>query len=248
MNLLGIAIGLGSIVLGVNSLAKGAKHLSEGLRSDPRPTGGRVPTVVVPRAATRQMPRSMASTPATKTRAGVMGLSKYQVNTLGDRLSVIIDRVEQGTTDPQVVAWARQTVSKRKPGSSAWNGSQWQIPEKRRDLEAAEIFKGVRSSTRYLSDPVGVDLYSKARHILKTGGADCDELATLGCAASRAIGIPCRLVVIATKQSRDGSADHIYYSVNVNGRWVPMDPSVNMGPGWEAPDSMVQRRWVYEVE
>ncbi len=248
MNLFGIAIGLGSIILGVNSMAKGAKHLSEGLKSSPSAMPGRVPTIRVPRAATRQMPRQVSSAAPSKTRAGVMGLSKYQVNTLGDRLSVIIDRVEQGTTDPQVVAWARQTVSKRKPGSTAWNGDQWMIKEKNKLEEAREIFKGVRSQTRYLSDPIGTDLYSKARHILKTGGADCDELATLGCAASRAIGIDCNLVVIATKQSVDGSADHVYYSVNVNGKWIPMDPSVNMGPGWEAPDSMVARRWIYEVK
>lgn len=248
MDLGSVLVGLFAISMGVNSLAKGAKHLREGLgpSSGARTIPGRVPTTFVPRSETKRSLKLVKAAVPVKTKGGIMGTSFYEVNSLNDRLTAIIDRAEQGKTDPQVIAFARKAVSKRKPGSTEWNGGQWQIPEKRKDLEAVEIFKAVRSSVRYTSDPT-TDTYAKPRNTLNIGAGDCDEYAALGCAASMAIGIPCRLKVIATKQSADGGPDHIYWESFANGRWIPMDASVNMGPDWEAPDSMVRRRWIYEV-
>jgi len=250
MSLANVVIGFLGIALGVNSIAKGAQRVSEGMRPQggARQIPGRVPTVVVPRSATKKMPRLVSPAVQTRTRAGVMGVSKYEVNTLGDRLSVIIDRIEQSTTDPKIIAWARKAVSQRKSGSTAWNGEQWVSAEKDHLAEAVQVFKQLRYSQKYVSDPVGTDTYAKARNTLATGAGDCDEFTTLGAAASRAIGIPARVKVIATKASPDGSADHVYYEILANNKWVPMDASVSMGPGWEAPDSMVRRRWIYEID
>lgn len=176
MSLGQLLVGLFGIAVGVNSIAKGAKHLGDAMQTSGngvRQIPGRVPTVVVPRSATKRMPRLVSPAVPTRTRAGVMGISKYQVNTLGDRLAVIIDRVEQGTTDPQIIAWARKAVSKRRPGSNAWNGSQWENAEKDHLAESVSIFKELRNSQRYVSDPVGTDTFARARNTLATGAGDC---------------------------------------------------------------------------
>lgn len=76
---------------------------------------------------------------------------------------------------------------------------------------------------------------------------NCDEYTAVACAAAMAVGRPCRMVVIETKDSKEG-ANHIYAEALAGGKWIPMDASVNMPFGWSAPDSMVRRRWIYETE
>lgn len=248
-------LGLFSVVVGVNSLAKGAKHLSEGLNTPSPRRAGRIggssiPAVIVPRAATKRMPPVVSAGRKVATKAGQASMTLREVRTLGDRLSIIIDKVNEGSTDPVIVAWARKEVSKRKPGSTAWNGDQWVVKEKDTRGEIAEIHKGLRRSNRYTSDPQKTDLYSSARKALATGAFDCDEYSILGGGALKAIGIPVALEVIQTKDS--DSPNHIFILANSeksgNGEWIPVDASVNMGVGWRAPDSMVARRWIFETD
>lgn len=250
-----ILLGLATIAVGYNSLAKGAQHLANGVATPSRRVppgvrvlpGSRVPTMVIPRSVTKKLPPVVKQTAKMKTLAGSMATSLYGVQNLNDRLAVIIDKAHQGKTDPQVIAWARKQVSQRKPGSTAWNGDQWVCGEKRGSCELELLFRGMRRDVRYVSDPRGVDLYAKPRNTLTMGGGDCDEYTSLGCAAAMAIGKKCEIVVIETKDSTEG-ANHVYPVGIEGGKRYPMDASVNMPFGWEAPDSMVRRRWVYEVE
>lgn len=255
MDLTSVFLGLAGIALGVNSLTKGAQRLADGVaRPGPRvppgvrvASGTRVPTLIIPRSVTAKVPPVVKQGAKMKTLAGPMATSMYGVQNLNDRLAVIIDKAHQAKTDPQIVAWARQQVSKRKPGSTEWNGGQWVCPEKDGRCELEMIFRGARRDARYVSDPRGVDLYAKARNTLAMRGGDCDEYAALTCGAAMAIGKKCEMVVIETKDSLDG-ANHIYAAAYDGNRRYPMDASVNMPFGWEAPDSMVRRRWIYEVE
>lgn len=246
MNLASVFLGLAGIALGANSLAKGVKTLGDGL--GPPGGGGErggVPTIIVPRSATRKMPPIVRGAVKVQTRAGKMGLELREVRTLGDRLAVIIDRANEGKVDPRIVAWARKEVSKKcRPG---WNGEQWCIPEKRKDLEAIALFKAVRRDVKYLSDIAGVDTFSTSATTLRLGAEDCDGFSSLLGSALMAVGIPVRMKVIETKQSTTG-ADHIYNQALIDGKWIPFDASVAMGPGWEAPASMVRRAWVYETD
>lgn len=255
MELGSVLLGLAGIALGVNTLKTGARRLAEGMQPAPRGAsatgvrvvpGARVPTVLVPRAATRKMPPLVSKGASVKTRSGQLATSFYGVQNLNDRLAIIIDKAEQGKTDPKVIAWARKQVSQRKPGSTAWNGEQWQVSEKDGAGELAALFKGMRKDVRYVSDPYGTDTYAKPAKTLELGSGDCDEYAALGCAAAMAIGKRCEMVVIETKDSKEG-ANHIYPVAYSGGKRFPMDASVSMPFGWEAPDSMVARRWVYEV-
>ncbi|MGL4255608.1 MAG: hypothetical protein ACRCSL_04685 [Microbacterium sp.] len=76
---------------------------------------------------------------------------------------------------------------------------------------------------------------------------NCDEYSATACAALMAVGIPCRFKVIRTKNSP--SWDHIYVQAGTPKgnptKWVSLDASVPVKPGWEAPASMVAEAKIY---
>lgn len=257
MDLGSVLLGLAGIALGYRSLSAGVQRVGEGLRGGgPVPGGGptgdgsRIPARVIPRAATKRMPPVAHAGAKTATKAGQMSVSLYEVRTLGDRLSVILDRAEQGRRDPRIIAWARKEVSRRKPGSAEWNGGQWQVAEKDDLAEAMAIFKGLRRDIRYTSDPSGLDTYAHPAKTLATGSGDCDEYTSTGLAALGAIGLPTRAEVIRTRDS--STPNHIFIQAGFPKsnptRWVSLDASVAMPPGWRAPDSMIAERWIFETE
>ena len=103
------------------------------------------------------------------------------------------------------------------------------------------LFAALRKHVRYTSDIAGVDTYQKPSHTLKLRTGDCDDYATLTCAAAASLGLPCRFKVIRTKDAK--TWNHIYAQVGFPRkgpkRWVSLDASVSMPAGWEAPAHMV---------
>lgn len=248
MDLLRLGLGVISIIGGVSALSKGAGHLKAGLgRTDPRQAGGgSVPTRVIKRQRNKHL-RTTYQSSRMQTASGPMRVTLKNVATLDDRLAQIIELAERGKTDPRVIAWARKELSKKcGPG---WNGSQWCVPEKDTKAEIEAIFKALRRDVRYTSDVHGVDTYAHPAMALQTRGEDCDGFSSLGCAALMSVGIPCRFEVIQTKRS--STPDHIYiqggFPKEAPTHWMSLDASVPMPPGWRAPDSMVAKRWIYEV-
>lgn len=258
---LDFVLGLAGIALGANTLLKGMQRLSRapsgtrrGLRE--APTGSTRPTVIVPRSATKNLSPIVSRTKHVRTLTGDMRVTTRTVRTLGDRLAAIIDQAQAGKTDPKVIAWARDAVSKKcGPG---WNGEQWCVKEKDRRGEAMAIFRAMRRDVRYTSDVRGIDTYGHPRKTLETRAEDCDGFASLGCAGLMAIGIPCRLEVVALKGPQPNEPAHIFIQAGVPRaggdssspveEWMSLDATVPMPPGWRAPDSMVTRRWIFETE
>ncbi len=250
MSTLNFVLGLAGVVMGARTLANGMQRLAgSSSRAPNAPNGARrtmvngIPTIYVPRSATRKQGVIFTQGQHIGTMAGPMRMTTREVHTLGDRLATILDLAEKGKQDPKVIAWVRAELSKKcGPG---WNGEQWCIKEKDKKAEAAAIFRAVRRDVRYLNDIVGLDTYAAPRQTLKTKAEDCDGYAALTCAAMNVAGIECRAKVIRTKRSR--TPDHIYNEVQLDGKWVPMDASTNMGPFWEAPRSMVAEQWIYAL-
>lgn len=77
---------------------------------------------------------------------------------------------------------------------------------------------------------------------------NCDDFSAFGCAALMSVGIPCRFEVIQTKRS--STPDHIYIQAGTPKegprKWISLDASVPMPPGWKAPAHMVSKTWIYE--
>lgn len=237
MDLGQVLFGLAGIALGYNSLQRGARTLHAGLRGA---GGGRSRGVRVERDPG---PAGYKGRPAGRINNTAGDLSLYEVRNLDDRINAIRDRSRRGKVDPKVIAWARRQVSARCPSKPGG----WCVPEKNKKAEAAAIFHGMRRDVRYVNDPLHVDLYVHPRRTLEHKAADCDDFSSLGCSSLMAIGIPCELEVVRTKDSK--TWNHIYVNaVLPDGERYSLDASVPVKPGWRVPDSYVAERRVFEVK
>lgn len=266
MSLGKIALGLASVVLGVNHLRNGAKKLSEARNGTPL-TGFSSLALIQSRPnrakAFHTSGRSMVKTSGG--RSVPMRMRSYNIRTLDDRIEHLKGLVDEGKRDPQVYAFVRSVTNKK-------CGSNWCVPEKDNLGEARAVFKAtkqqvspklaaadfedarrlfrkIRKNVRYTSDIAGVDTYQKPSHTLALHSGDCDDYSSLTCAELGALGIPCAFKVIRTKGANDWN--HIYalagFPRSNPTRWVPMDSSVNMPFGWEAPRRMVAASRVFRV-
>lgn len=165
-----------------------------------------------------------------------------EVESLDERINAIRDRIRKGRVDPKVIAWARSQVSRK-------CGNQWCVPEKDTEKEIRAIFHGMRRDVRYTSDVLGVDTYVHPRKTLEQRSGDCDDYSALGCSALMSVGIPCRLKVVRTKDSP--TWNHIYIQAGTPKadpqKWMSLDASVPVKPGWEVPASMVAASRTFEV-
>lgn len=237
MDIFRVALGALSIFGGISALKRGVDHVNRGLKG-----GGPKSTTINMRG--RALPQTTKVGQRKQTSMGPMRTTLKTVGSLDDRLAQIIDLAKKGKFDPVVIAWTRRELTKKcRPG---WNGEQWCVPEKDTEAEIMAIFKALRRDTRYTSDILGADTYAHPRITTQLMSGDCDDSASRGCAALMSVGIPCRFKVIQTKRS--STPDHIYIQARTQrGKWISLDASVPMPPGWEAPAGAVSREWIYEV-
>ena len=233
-------LGLAGIAFGLSTMKRGAARLGSALNSSG--DGG---TKTSYGQTSRRSPPTLTRGKHVNTATGLMRVTTHSVRSLDDRIAAIAAKANEGKLDPKIIAWARRELSRK--CRSGWNGEQWCVPEKDTEAEIAAIFKALRRDIRYTSDVVGVDTYAHPKRTLEMRGGDCDEYSATACAALMAVGIPCRFKVIRTKDSP--SWNHIYVQGGVpkeNPRkWVSIDASVPVKPGWEAPPSMVAEARIY---
>lgn len=111
------------------------------------------------------------------------------------------------------------------------------VPWKDRRAEAEAIFRYIRRHFRFTYDPEGAELLQDLDAILEHRHADCDDLTILSGSLLRAVGIPVRVVIVASDPRAPDAFSHIYLQAEVRpGRWVGFDPSVvDATVGWEPP-------------
>ncbi len=238
MNLGEVLLGLATLAVGVSTARKGAARLGKALSS------GSVPTSM---GRTTKVPPILKRGRHVQTASGLMRVTTHEVKSLDDRIAAIAEKANEGKLDPRVISWARKELSKKCRTGGPQNGEQWCVPEKDTEAEIAAIFRALRRDIRYTSDVVGVDTYAHPKRTLEMRGGDCDEYAATGAAALMAVGIPARFKVIRTKSSP--TWDHIYIQAgtpkNNPTKWISLDASVAVKPGWEAPPSMVAESKIY---
>lgn len=209
---------LGKVLMGVASLMLGARHIQSGFAELKGSSGTNGLGKATPPPRQRKGPTTTV----------------YEIRTLDERISFIQKLIRNGKLHPAVVEFARRAVTEK-------CGKDWCIPEKDNIKEAAAIFDATRRHVRYVSDPLGVDLYEKPQYALKFRGTDCDGYTILLGSLLLSIGIPCKLKVIRTKDSNEWN--HIYvvagFPRSNPTKWIAMDASVPKPFGWEAPAEMV---------
>jgi transglutaminase-like putative cysteine protease len=236
-----LAIGLASIILGAQNLGNGFNEL-RGVSAPPLPKPQRRMPRNGSRSATPLLSGGIGDVVAPPIGAPAQQLKTAHVRTLNERVAYIRGRVEKGKIDPGIYTLARKIVSRK-------CGDRWCVPEKNNLAEAKAIFDYMRSNVRYTSDVLGVDTFQNPRLTIGLKSGDCDDYTATTCALLLSIGIPCRMKVIQTKNSRE--PDHIYPQCGLprSGptKWISMDSSVDAKFGWEAPASMIAKSWIFPV-
>jgi transglutaminase-like putative cysteine protease len=111
----------------------------------------------------------------------------------------------------------------------------YKVPPKDRMGEVCSLFDFVKRNIRYTRDIFRVELLHSARRMLELQAGDCDDMTILLGAMLLSTGHPVRLVLAGFNRHRPHVYSHIYPQVNVKGRWLAVDATMNKPIGWEPP-------------
>ena len=101
--------------------------------------------------------------------------------------------------------------------------------------EVCAVFDFVRRNIRFTRDIFRLELLHSARRMLELRAGDCDDMTILLGALLMSTGHPVRLVLAGFRPNRPHVYSHIYPEVNVRGRWIPVDATLDRPPGWAPP-------------
>lgn len=101
--------------------------------------------------------------------------------------------------------------------------------------EIVALFDWVRRNIRYTRDIFRVELLHIARRMLELKAGDCDDMTILLGAMLMSIGHPVRLALVGFSPAKPHMYTHIYPEVNVGGRWLAIDATVDKPVGWAPP-------------
>ncbi len=109
------------------------------------------------------------------------------------------------------------------------------VRAKNRMGEVCALFDFVKRNVRYTRDIFRVELLHSARRMLELRAGDCDDMTILLSAMLLATGHPVRLVLAGFKADKPHAYSHIYPEVNLLGRWIALDATVDKPIGWAPP-------------
>lgn len=109
------------------------------------------------------------------------------------------------------------------------------VQPKNRMGEVCALFDFVKRNVRYTRDIFRVELLHSARRMLELRAGDCDDMTILLGAMLVSTGHPVRLILAGFKPDRPHSYSHIYPEVNVRGRWMAVDATMDKPIGWAPP-------------
>lgn len=164
-----------------------------------------------------------------------------KVNSVDDRVGVIIENIKKGEKSPIVHVFAGQAVTD-------FCGDGWCVDPRDWEGEVDALHGHILRNVRYTLDAVGYDTYRSAERTIQIAFGDCDDIAALSGAAFRAIGYHVKVKVIKTAGNQD--FHHVYILVGLppeNPRsWIPVDPAFYQSPGEEAAGIREQK--IYEID
>src|SRR5215213_9607011 len=111
----------------------------------------------------------------------------------------------------------------------------YQVPPKNRFGEVCALFDFVKRNVRYTRDIFRVELLHSARRMLELKAGDCDDMTILLGAMLLSTGHPVRIVLTGFRPDKPHAYSHIYPEVNVRGRWLAIDATVDKPIGWAPP-------------
>lgn len=175
---------------------------------------------------------------------GQPSASIYRVHSIDERLAGVAVQTMRSIRDPRIRQLAASIVSRRdrKPNERTGDGG-WAIDERDYWGEVKALFNWTRANVRYIRDIATIDTFALAWRTIEAHAGDCDDYQILLAALFMSIGYSVRMKTIQTTDSDDWN--HIYLQVGLPpGKpttWRTIDASVAQPAGWEAPRSMIKR-------
>jgi transglutaminase-like putative cysteine protease len=117
----------------------------------------------------------------------------------------------------------------------------YQVRPKDRMGEVLSLFDWVKRNVRYTRDIFHTELLHSARRMLELRAGDCDDMTILLGAMLMATGHPVRLVLAGYKPHRPHAYSHVYPEVEVRGRWLAVDATLDRPLGWAPPALWMSR-------
>lgn len=185
---------------------------------------------------------------------GGKGSQIHSVPTLEARVAWIRKGALADSLRVDVVQEARRIVS-QKCVDEETGGARWCLTPKNAKEEADALYWAYKNpnspfAVRYVADHADVDWFGGPSALREAPGADCDEAARRLVGWARAIGFQTRLHVVESTDS-PGGADHIWMEVGLpkgaGDKWYALDPTEDYGPGWQVPERMVRRHWIFPI-
>lgn len=137
---------------------------------------------------------------------------------IAQTIAAISQLVEAGIIDHAVNQTATQIIAN--------------VPPHNQEAEARAIYDWVLHNVRYVQDIYNNETLRSANLILQQRAGDCDCInGVLIPSLLGTIGIPARLVTVATNPLAPDQFSHIYAEALVNRRWIAMD-AARPGAAW----------------
>jgi transglutaminase-like putative cysteine protease len=122
---------------------------------------------------------------------------------------------------------------------------EYRVPGKDRLGEVRALLDWVRRHVRYTRDIHRLELLHSARRMLELRAGDCDDMTIVLCSMLKSTGHPVRLVLAGYQPERPHVYSHIYPEVNVQRKWLAIDPTLPFPIGWAPPAAWSR---VYGIE
>lgn len=111
----------------------------------------------------------------------------------------------------------------------------YRVRPKDRTGEVLALFDWVKRNIRYTRDILHTELLHTARRMLELRAGDCDDMTIVLGAMLMSTGHPVRLVLAGYRSDRPHRYSHVYPEVNVRGRWIAVDATLQREAGHAPP-------------
>jgi transglutaminase-like putative cysteine protease len=112
---------------------------------------------------------------------------------------------------------------------------KYNVRPKDRVGEVRALFDWVRRNIRYTRDVFRTELLHSARRMLELRAGDCDDMSILLGAMLVSTGHPVRLILTGFRPNKPHGYSHIYPEVNIKGKWIPIDATLDHPMGFAVP-------------
>jgi Transglutaminase-like superfamily len=163
---------------------------------------------------------------------------------IAQTIALMQQLIDQGVKDPYVNRFAIEALQQ-------FNAAHFNPLDEARVLY--EIVRpGGYGGYRFVPDPVGPggakETLRSAKTFLEVGGGDCDDFTVAILSIMGTIGIPGRIITVASDPTAPDEFSHVYPEIQIDGQWIPADAARPGAKFGLAPQRVFRKKvWPSEI-